>query len=68
MLGLPNRCTLVLVMVTAHALALQINEGCNLEHDVSSCRSKPHCKLFGLVSLVSHDDYATLVNPIRVTF
>ena len=68
MLGFPNRCTLVLVMVNAHSLALQINEGCNREHDVSSCKGKPHCKRFGLVSLVSPDDYATCVNAIRVTF
>ena len=54
-------------MVNAHELALQI-KGCNSEHDVSSCRAKPHCKLFGLVSLVSPDDYATFVNTIRVTF
>ena len=66
MIGFPNRCTRVLVMVNAHALALQI-KGCNSEHDVSSCRSKPHCKLFGLVSLVSLDDYASFFNTIRVT-
>ena len=45
-LVLANRCTLVLVMVNAHSLALQIKEGCNREHDVRSCGSKPHCKLF----------------------
>ena len=54
-------------MVNAHELALQI-KGCNSEHDVSSCRAKPHCKLFGLVSLVSPDDYATFFNTSRVTF
>ena len=66
MLGFPNRCTLVLVMVNAHELALQIKV-CNSEHDVSSCRAKPHCKLVGLVRLVSPDDYATLFNTSRVT-